>query len=116
MATVPRQRYDPSQQALTGDYRRSILEPVSQYTDAKRHTWLTVRLTAWGNARLWERCSTQLQREVWRYPCYEFVVRQNKITIKRVCTLFLSYFAFSLSSVLPPQKTPYTQRTHCGYR
>ena len=42
---------------------------------------MVVRLTAKGNAALYELCHTADQKNVWTFPSFEFVVYKDLITI-----------------------------------
>jgi hypothetical protein len=106
LAVVPRRRYDPAVQALHGENKRKLWEVVRRSespapylkSKSKIDIWITVRLTAWGNAKLWERCKGPKQKEVWRYPCYDFVMREGALSEEQVCVFYL---LSSFYSILP---------------
>ncbi|KAL2787988.1 hypothetical protein BJX66DRAFT_309806 [Aspergillus keveii] len=100
LTSVPRHRYDPAVQALHGKHKRKLWEVVHSFESpapvpkgkAKVDTWITVRLTAYGNAKLWERCKGPKQKEVWRrYPCYDFVMREGALSEEQILTGRPSY-------------------------
>ncbi|KAJ0418236.1 hypothetical protein BJY00DRAFT_315129 [Aspergillus carlsbadensis] len=99
VTAVPRHRYDPAVQALHGDHRRKLWEVVHSYESpnpypkgkSQKDVWITVRLTAWGNAKLWESCKGPKQKDVWRYPCYEFVMREGALSEEQILTGRPSY-------------------------
>jgi hypothetical protein len=103
LTSVPRHRYDPAVQALHGKHKRKLWEVVHSFESpapvpkgkAKVDTWITVRLTAYGNAKLWERCKGPKLKEVWRYPCYDFVMREGALSEEQVCVLSISLLFYS---------------------
>lgn len=90
-----RRSYDPTRVATAGPSQNKLVEVVRQATtdDAPNaddtSSLVVVRLTAKGNQALYELCHTADQKEVWRFPSYEFVIHKGSITASQVsCTPF----------------------------
>lgn len=85
---APRTQYDPSEVALVGADKRRFVVPIHSFgTEGERY--VVVRLTAHGNLALRELCHTEAQREVWRFPSYEFIIRENSLTASQVSVFAL---------------------------
>lgn len=80
-----RRLYDPTTQGTAGQFLNKFTIPVSGFQDAQTgHSYAVVRLTAKGDRALFDLCHNDVQREVWRFPSYEFVVRVGALTVKQV--------------------------------
>ncbi|KAG9940428.1 hypothetical protein KCU85_g9963, partial [Aureobasidium melanogenum] len=92
-----RRSYDPTRVATAGPSQNKLVEVVRQATtdDAPNaddtSSLVVVRLTAKGNQALYELCHTADQKEVWRFPSYEFVIHKGSITASQVKTGRPSY-------------------------
>lgn len=87
-----RVQYDPSVQDITGAMVNKFVSPirVARY-DEKGRRILIVRLTAAGNKALQELCHTNEQKEVWRFPSYEFEVVEGSLKVSQFLTHRPSY-------------------------
>lgn len=79
-----RTQYDPSEIAVVGTFKNKFVLPVCAYEE-DGETYVVVRLTAKGNEALREVCHTADQRNVWRFPNFEFVVRKGSLSVAQVC-------------------------------
>jgi hypothetical protein len=80
-----RRPYDPTTQGTAGQFLNKFTIPVSGFQDEQTgHSYAVVRLTAKGDRALFDLCHNNVQREVWRFPSYEFVVRVGALTVKQV--------------------------------
>ncbi|KAL3435104.1 hypothetical protein BDV09DRAFT_185238 [Aspergillus tetrazonus] len=87
-----RRPYDPTTQGTAGQFLNKFTIPVSGFQDGQTgHSYAVVRLTAKGDRALFDLCHNNVQREVWRFPSYEFVVRVGALTVKQVRTARPSY-------------------------
>lgn len=65
----------------TGGTNQMVV-PTNAVSADPQYVWC--RLTVQGNAALWTLCFTNVQREVWRWPSYDFLVkvkRENGILV-----------------------------------
>lgn len=81
-----RASYDPAVSHVTGPNQNKMVVPVRAFTDDDSDQWVVVRLTAKGNEALRTFCHTRDQKEVWRFPSYEFVVRVGSLSVQQVCS------------------------------
>jgi hypothetical protein len=82
---LSRRPYDPTIQGTAGQFLNKFTIPVSGFQDEQTgHAYAVVRLTAKGDRALFDLCHNDVQREVWRFPSYEFVVRVGALTVKQV--------------------------------
>ncbi|KAL4767126.1 hypothetical protein BDW60DRAFT_220794 [Aspergillus nidulans var. acristatus] len=89
---LSRRPYDPTIQGTAGQFLNKFTIPVSGFQDEQTgHAYAVVRLTAKGDRALFDLCHNDVQREVWRFPSYEFVVRVGALTVKQVRTARPSY-------------------------
>lgn len=79
-----RTQYDPNETAVVGTFKNKFVLPVRAYEE-DGETYVVVRLTAKGNKALREVCHTVDQRNVWRFPNFEFVVRKGSLSVAQVC-------------------------------
>lgn len=89
-ALVSRTSYDPIEVAVRGSGAARLFFPVSSYEEGGVK-YVTVRLTAKGNEGLREVCHTADQKEVWRFPSYEFTVREGSIRVAQIQSARPSY-------------------------
>ncbi|KAL4867976.1 hypothetical protein BDV12DRAFT_209431 [Aspergillus spectabilis] len=87
-----RRAYDPTTQGSSGDFMNKFTVPISGFEDPNiGHSYAVVRLTAKGDGSLFDLCHNSVQKEVWRFPSYEFVVRVGALSVKQVRTGQPSY-------------------------
>ncbi|KAF7585224.1 hypothetical protein BBP40_011657 [Aspergillus hancockii] len=98
---VERAQYDPQLVARTGSLMNKFVEPQSAY-EHNGEEYVVVRLTAKGNEALRELCHTEEQKEVWRFPCYEFTVKSGRPSYVN---------AILIASRGVPQRVPCTHNT-----
>ena len=85
-----RRLYDPTTVAVTGAFQNKFVEvvraanPADAPNEDNTSDLVVVRLTAKGNQALFELCHTHDQKEVWRFPSYEFVIHKDSITASQV--------------------------------
>ena len=72
---------------MLGCSRTVFVLPIRAYEE-ECEEFIVVRLTARGNETLREVCHTADQREVWRFPSYEFVVRKDSLSVAQVSGSF----------------------------
>ena len=72
--------YDPSSVALVGTFKNKFVQPVRVFEE-DGETYVVVCLTANGNEALREVCHTADQKEVWRFPNFEFAVRKDSLLV-----------------------------------
>ena len=75
--------FDPATVAVVGLYKSCFVMPVCIY-EKDGDEIIVVQLTAWGNEALREVCHTADQRDVWRFPSYEFAVCKDSLSITQV--------------------------------
>lgn len=96
MSTTPpstalvRVSYDPARQNTTGPDHNKMVVPIRSYEE-NGDEYVVVRLTANGNEALRTFCHTAAQKEVWRFPSFEFVVRKGSLTVNQIRTGRASY-------------------------
>lgn len=74
--------------------------------------FVSVRLTYAGNRALFDLCHTQDQREVWRFPSYEFTIRKDSIRVRQA-SLFLPFLVcWFLTSRTAPHPSPFVRQRH----
>lgn len=86
-ASLTRVRYDPELVANVGAFKNRFVLPIHAYEE-EGEEFVAVRLTARGNEALREVCHTADQKEVWRFPSYEFVVRKDSLSVAQVSDNF----------------------------
>lgn len=86
-ASLTRVRYDPESVANVGVFKNRFVLPIRAYEE-EGEEFIVVRLTARGNEALREVCHTADQKEVWRFPSYEFVVRKDSLSVAQVSGRF----------------------------
>lgn len=89
-ALISRVLYDPTEVAVWGSGAARLFSPVSSH-EKGGIKYVTVRLTARGNEGLREVCHTAEQKEVWRFPSYEFTVREGSIRVAQIQSARPSY-------------------------
>ena len=103
-ALISRVSYDPAEVAVRGSDAARLFSPVASYEEGGVR-YVTVRLTAKGNEGLREVCHTAEQREVWRFPSYEFTVREGSIRVAQIRSARPSYVnALLIASRGVPQR------------
>lgn len=90
---LARTSYDPAQQSLIGESAKRFIVPICAYMD-NGQTFVVIRLTAKGNEALRSFCHSADQKEVWRFPSYECIVREGSVSVAQVC--LLSFYRTSL--------------------
>ena len=86
-ASLTRVRYDPESVANVGVFKNRFVLPIRAYEEEGKE-FIVVRLTVRGNEALREVCHTADQKEVWRFPSYEFVVRKDSLSVAQVSGSF----------------------------
>ncbi|PWY76987.1 hypothetical protein BO70DRAFT_256324, partial [Aspergillus heteromorphus CBS 117.55] len=75
--------------------------------------YVVVRFTARGNEVLRQLCHTDVQKEVWRFPSYEFIIRNGSLSVAQVRTWRPSYVnAILIASRGVRQPAPCNNITH----
>ena len=82
-ASLTHVRYDPESVANVGVFKNRFVLPIRAYEE-EGEEFIVVRLTARGNEALREVCHTADQKEVWRFPSYEFVVHKDSLSVAQV--------------------------------
>jgi hypothetical protein len=86
MELIPRVSYNPAAVQPNSNRFLSIVD----HHQTQGNTYVRVRITAAGNEALRELCHTRVQREVWSWPSYEFLVRvvrgEPAIKAAQVCS------------------------------
>lgn len=82
--------YDPTNQNTTGPDHNKMVVPIRSYMD-DGDEYVVVRLTAKGNEALRTFCHTTAQKEVWRFPAFEFAVRKGSLSVAQIRTGRASY-------------------------
>ena len=76
-------QYDPEMVAVVGSYKNQFALPVRTYKQDGDEI-IVVWLTAQGNEALCEVCHTSDQKDVWRFPSFEFAVCKDSLSISQV--------------------------------
>ena len=85
--SLVRTRYNPESVATIGVFKNRFVLPIRTY-EKDGDEFIVVRLTARGNEALREVCHTADQKEVWRFPSYEFVVHKDSLSVAEVSGSF----------------------------
>lgn len=81
--SLVRTQYNPESVATIGVFKNRFVLPIRTY-EKDGNEFIVVRLTARGNEALREVCHTADQKDVWRFPSYEFVVRKDSLSVAQV--------------------------------
>ncbi|KAL4788754.1 hypothetical protein BDV19DRAFT_383652 [Aspergillus venezuelensis] len=91
-STLARRPYDPNFEGTSGQFLNKFTIPVGGFEEeATGHSYAIVRLTKKGNRALFDLCHNEIQKEVWAFPSYEFVVRVGSLSVKQLQTARPSY-------------------------